>query len=144
MAKPRYGPTISRAGRYRVRMRVNTDPVMLEVADAAVEAGEVLLARVRPNVPDAAPFGVGLVTRGGVAGFALGKRIDHNTDVKTPRGFKPDRKGVDVAVGFSFPARFQETGTEKQPPRPFLGPAGLAHGPVLVSEIRSRFPRARV
>ena len=145
MAAAKYGPTISRAGRYRVRMRVNTDPVMLKAADAMIAAGEELLARTRPSVPDAAPYGAGLVTRGGVAGFALGKRVDHNTDVKRVRNFRPDRKGVDVAVGFTFPARFQEMGTEHQPARPFLGPSGLAHGPGLIqAHAKREFPKVRV
>jgi hypothetical protein len=141
---PKFGPTISRGARYRIRMRVNTDPVILEVADAMVDVGEQLLADVHPHVPDAAPYGQGLVTRGGVAGFALGKRIDHNTDVATPRRFKPDRQGADVAVGFSFPARFQETGTSRQSPHPFLGPAGLRMGPSLVRTVRERFPRVNL
>lgn len=136
---PRLGPTISRGGRYRVRMRVNTDPVILAVADALVAVGEDMLATVEPSVPDAAPFGQGLVTRGGVAGYVHGKRIDHNTDVKSPRHFRPNKNGMDVIVGFGFPARFQEAGTVHQPARPFLAPVGHAYGPRLGGMLHDGF-----
>jgi hypothetical protein len=75
------------------------------------------------DVPDQPPYGVGLVDRGGVISFVDGKRVGGDRAVtRRPRDLMT-RKGTTVAVGFSFPAKFQEMGTENQPARPFLTPA---------------------
>lgn len=76
------------------------------------------------DVPDAAPYGEGLVEGGGWLSYVDGKKVAGDPQVKRkPRDFKVRGQGVGVAVGFGFPARFQEMGTVNQPPRPFLTPA---------------------
>lgn len=78
--------------------------------------------------PDATPYGVGLVTRGGTMVYKGSKRLDvwslDGRAPKKPRKFRVAGMGGIVAIaGFSFPARFQEFGTSHNPPQPFLGPA---------------------
>jgi hypothetical protein len=71
--------------------------------------------------PDQTPYGEGLVDRGGFISYVDGKRVGGDADGK-PRQMRVRGQGIVVAVGFGFPAKFQEMGTENQPPRPFLTP----------------------
>lgn len=79
-----------------------------------------VLERVDP--PDAAPFGVGLVERGGLISYVDGKRVGGDADRK-PKSLRVRGQGVTVAVGFGFPGRFQEMGTVNHAAQPFLTPA---------------------
>jgi hypothetical protein len=89
-----------------------------------VLAMEVLRV-VKP--PDATPFGVGLVDRGGAIAYVDGKKVGGSApDVKKPKAMRVRGKGVVVGVGFGFPGRFQEVGTSHQPSRPFLTPAVMS------------------
>jgi hypothetical protein len=107
---------------------IDTQPAMLAVLDGLVAAGMQIIDSA--DVPDQPALGAGLVQRGGVAGWAYGKRVatmgDAADDVQKPRGFRTSSNGVDVIAGFTFPARFNERGTVHQPARPFLAPAFLA------------------
>lgn len=97
------------------------------------------------HVPDAAPFGEGLVEGGAFITYVDGKRIGGDPDAKKPRAFLVRGKGVGVAVGFGFPGRFQELGTVHQPPRPFLTPAVLdvvGDEGAVVGALRSAFASA--
>jgi hypothetical protein len=80
-------------------------------------AEEVLEATVIPY-----PEGPGHEHDGAYISYVDGKRVGGTTG-KKPKSFKVRGRGVSVAVGFGFPARFQEVGTVKQAARPFFGPA---------------------
>lgn len=98
------------------------------LAEGVEEIARTIVETADP--PDATPFGEGLVTSGGwlvyqgpnkVAGGSLA-----GTQPKKPRALRV--KGTTEIVGiagFSFPARFQETGTVDQPARPFLTPVAV-------------------
>lgn len=98
----------------------------LALADGIEEVARTIIETAKP--PDATPFGEGLVTEGGwlvydgskkVAGGSLG-----GNQPKKPRAFRVrGTVGITGIAGFGFPARFQETGTEHQPARPFFMPA---------------------
>ena len=92
----------------------------LGIAEGLEALARMALAETRP--PDAAPFGVGLIEGGGTISYVDGKKVGGDAD-KKPRGMKVRGQGVAVGVGFGFPARFVETGTVRQPARPFLSPA---------------------
>jgi hypothetical protein len=112
----------------RARARVVLARERLHELDLAMAAGLegnalAVLERVRP--PDATPFGEGLVDRGGFISYVGGKRVGGDAD-KKPEDMRVMGQGVVVGVGFSFPGRFQEMGTVRQPPRPFLTPAVMS------------------
>lgn len=112
--------------------RVVINRQALAELDLAIAEGFEAMAQealARADVPDAAPFGVGLVQEGGYISYVDGKRIGGTPGVKKPRAMKVRGRGVVVGVGFSFPARFNETGTVSQPARPFLTPAVMAVAP---------------
>lgn len=70
--------------------------------------------------------GKGLVERGGYISYLDGKKVGgRNVDAK-PKAMKVRGRGAVVGVGYGFPARFQEMGTVRQPPRPFLTPAVMS------------------
>ena len=59
--------------------------------------------------------------------YVDGKKVGQDQPgIRKPRDFKVRGQGVAVAGGYSFPARFNEMGTVRQPARPFLGPALMA------------------
>lgn len=101
----------------------------------------------RAKVPDQPLIGQGLVERGGFISYVYGKRVGGDADRK-PKTLRVG-KGTTVAVGYSFPARFNEMGTVHQPPRPFFLPAvvsvvgdsGVIYGALaeaLKGQLRSR------
>lgn len=108
------------------RPRVELNREALAELDLAMAHGlETMAAQVlaETDAPDATPFGQGLVDRGGWVSYVDGKRVGASAgDVKKPRAMRVRGQGVSVGVGYGFPARFQEMGTERQPPRPFLTP----------------------
>lgn len=67
----------------------------------------------------------GLVERGAFLSYLDGKKVggDWHLVKRKPQAFKVRGMGASVAVGYSFPARFNEMGTVRQPPRPFFTPA---------------------
>ena len=80
------------------------------------------LESTRP--PDAPPIGQGLVTSGDWVIYAKGKKVAGTG--KKPRGLKVRREYVVMALGWGFPARFNEAGTIRQPARPFATPPWMS------------------
>lgn len=111
----------------RGQARVEINREALHDLDLAMAKGlEALAFRVllETDPPDATPYGEGLVDRGGFVSYVDGKRVGASqADARKPRAFRVRGQGASVAVGYGFPGRFQELGTERQPPRPFLSPA---------------------
>jgi len=98
--------------------------IELAVADGLFElAKQVVLGA---EVPDAAPYGQGLIEGGGVISYVGKKRVGMAvtggaTAVKKPRRAKLG-KTITVIGGFGFPSRFVETGTSRMAAQPFLTP----------------------
>jgi hypothetical protein len=134
------GPRLSR----RDKVRLNTDPVFLAIADGlyalAMEIGEEAARRA----PDAPAYGQGLPLNWGANAWALGKKVAGDPKVQKPRAMRLDRNAAQAVVGFGFPARFNETGTVNQPARPFFGPVAIAavSGPRLPEVLSEHFPPA--
>lgn len=99
--------------------RATLDALTLGLADGLLALADAVVAAA--DVPDAPPSGVGLVEAGGTLAYVAGKRVGGTA--RKPRALKVKGRGVVVAGGFGFPARFQEIGTVNQPARPFLTPA---------------------
>ena len=77
----------------------------------------------RVVVPDAAPYGEGLIERGGWISYSDGKKVGESTSgVRKPRDMRVRGRGIAVGVGFTFPGRLVETGTVNYPPRPWFAP----------------------
>ncbi len=87
--------------------------------DAMEALGQRFLEVVRP--PDAPPLGQGLVQTGDWGVWADGKKVAGTAP--KPRSVRVKQYGVILIAGFGFPARFNEIGTIRQPPRPFVTPA---------------------
>lgn len=118
---------MARQGGSRVKInRQAVDQLDLAMADGAFEvAKEIVLAA---DVPDAAPYGEGLILRGGALGYVGGKQIaawsKEGVRPRKPRGFRVAKSnGPQAIAGFSFPGRFLERGTSKMGAQPFLTPA---------------------
>ncbi len=93
------------------------------IADGLLAVGQRTLDLA--DVPDAPPYGVGLVKAGAYVVYIKGKKVGGNATLR-----RVDKSGIVLYVGFGSPdpkkapyARFQEMGTVKQPARPFLTPA---------------------
>jgi len=99
--------------RYIARMRRNHE-------EALREAGQLFLDTAR--VPDAPPYGQGLVD----TGFA---------DVER------SRDGARLEMGFGFPSRFLEKGTIKMRAQPFITPAAEDTVPQIPGIIRRKHRR---
>lgn len=120
------------SGAHRMILNRSTlDAITLATGDAMFEMTKAVVASADP--PDATPFGVGLVTTGGVAVWVRGRKIaEWSTDgsaVKPPRAARVSKQGVIAIGGYGFPGRFQELGTVKQQADPFLTPALMAEQP---------------
>jgi hypothetical protein len=129
--------------------RAAVDQIILATADGLFELGKKIVADA--DVPDAAPYGVGLVQGGGVIAFVGNKRVavwsKTGDSVKKPRAAKLSPKGsmgVTVVFGYGFPGRFQEAGTIHQPSKPFLTPSALATLPAAEDLIRAAWYKSGV
>lgn len=129
--------------------RAAVDQIILATADGLFELAKAIV--MAADVPDAAPFGVGLVQGGGVIAFVGNKRVGvwskTGDTVKKPRAAKLSPKGSDgvtVVFGYGFPGRFQEAGTIKQAGHPFLTPAALATIPEAEGYIRAAWYKSGV
>lgn len=105
------------------------DEVTGGIADGLFDLARAIVRVAEANAPDAAPFGEGLVERGGAVAY-VGRRRVHETrgpdgsTVKKPRREARLNPGEVMAVaGFGFPARFQELGTVHHRAQPFFTPA---------------------
>ena len=116
------------------------DAVRLGVADGLYDLGHAVVWNARP--PDAEPYGVGLITRGGVMAWVDGKIVAREgKDGKAPRkprALRLARPGITICVGWGFPARFVELGTILHAAQPFLTPAFYAELPSAERYIRPR------
>lgn len=90
-------------------------------ADGLGDIGQAAVKGADP--PDATPYGVGLVTSGAWGVWAGGKKVEGTAE--KPRSERLNRQGLTMFAGFDFPGRFQETGTSRQPARPFFTPSIL-------------------
>lgn len=109
------------------------------------DIGQRILALGVGKIPDATPFGEGLVTTGDYGVWADGKKVAGTA--RKPRGAKVAR-GVTLIVGYGFPGRFQSLGTVDIAPNPdwFITPINEVvpgAGAFLKPEIQKRLGRAR-
>ncbi len=149
MAAPSARTLSNRAARMVVN-RAAIDQIILATADGLFELGKSIIQSAK--VPDAAPFGVGLVQGGGVIAFVGDKRVaawstGPELPFTKPRAAKLSPKGSDgvtIIFGFGFPGRFQEQGTIDQPARPFLTPATMATLPEAEDRIRAAWFKSGV
>ena len=111
--------------------KVSTRVVINRKALTAIREGEVagmerlalaVLATANPNVPDAPPYGEGLVVEGDYGIWADGKKVAGGAS--KPRSLRT-KEGVTMITGYPFPMRFYEEGTVHQPARPVVTPAVL-------------------
>lgn len=106
--------------------RSRFEELALAIADGLGDWARGVIESANP--PDAAPFGEGLVTRGGVLVYIGDKKVGGwGTDgrqPKKPRAFRvKGTTAIHVVAGFGFPAMFQEFGTINHGAQPFLTPA---------------------
>ncbi len=106
--------------------RTMFDAITLGFADGLAVMAQNILDASAPFVPDAPPYGVGLVDTGGFGVWAHGKKVDG--DARKPKGqIGAKEKGqVVMVVGYGWPGHYAEHGTIKEPARPFLTPGALA------------------
>jgi hypothetical protein len=97
------------------------DALLLGVADGLLAVADEIIATAQPDVPDAEPFGRGLVTTGGTVAYLDGKKV--GGAATKPRSARIPKSGIAAFAGYGFPARFQELGTVNHPPQPFATPA---------------------
>lgn len=122
--------------------REAVEAIRLGYADGLQAVGEAILERTRPVVPDAPSYGVGLVDTGQAVTYVDRKKVAGQGSA--PRGSVPKELGT--VVGYGFPGRFNEVGTVKQPPRPFLTPGFAATaaegGDMITAAMTARLRRA--
>ena len=113
------------AGRVTAKTIVNRQ-ALTSIRGRFVDGMDAIGAKVidvaTPHVPDAPPYGKGLVERGGYAVWSDGQKVAGAA--AKPRGEVP-KVGVTLMVGYDFPARFLEEGTIYITPRPWVTPAML-------------------
>jgi hypothetical protein len=123
--------------------RAALDAITLATADGLFELGQAIINEA--NVPDAPPYGQGLVEGGGVIAYVKGatgsaKKVATTTvggkQIRKPRAARLGR-GATVIFGYGFPGRFVEFGTIDTPAHPFLTPSLLAHVPDAGDYIRA-------
>lgn len=120
------------ATKARVKLnRSRMNEVQAALADGVAVFLEACAQEASGRAPDATPQGVGLVDAWGWMVYVNGKKVadgsGDGTVVKPPRDLRISRTaGIAGAIGFGFPARFQEIGTAHQPARPFLSPAVMS------------------
>lgn len=94
------------------------DAIRAGIVDAMEAMGQRVLSVAR--VPDAPPYGQGLVETGDFGVWSDGKKVAGGAS--KPKGVTVKR-GATLIVGFGFPGRFVELGTVKMAAQPFLTPA---------------------
>ena len=125
--------------------RAAFDEITLAVADGAFEIAKAVVNGA--DVPDAAPYGEGLVQGGAALAFVGSKRVGvfskTGASVKKPKDAKLS-KGITIIGGYGFPGRFVESGTIHAAPHPFLTPALLAILPDAEGYIKAAAIRHRI
>lgn len=114
------------ARRSRVELnRAALDTVRRGLADGVFDLAVAVRAEAERRAPDAPPTGEGLVASGGAAVWTDGRKTHESGSgtVERPRELRTGAGRITAAVGFTFPGRFQETGTVHHAAQPFLTPA---------------------
>jgi hypothetical protein len=115
--------------------RAALDAIRGGFVDSMGDIGARVVEIAKPHIPDAEPFGQGLVTTGDWAVWADGKKVA-GTAAKPKRAIV--KKALVLIVEWGFPGRFQELGTVNMAASPFATPAMLA---VLPDAARYMKPR---
>lgn len=111
----------------RVKMnRKSIDNVRLAIADGTAAIGKAII--LAADVPDAEPYGVGLVVEGGTLTYVGGKKVgswhQSGEEPRKPKAMKVRGKDtIQTATGWSFPAHLLEFGTVRMGAQPFATPA---------------------
>lgn len=112
--------------------RAALDAIDAGLTDGVFDIARAILRVAEQRVPDAPPYGEGLVDRGGAAVWANGRKVAEVTSgpdgkVDKPRGLVLKRAGAAIVgvVGFGFPAMFVELGTVNMRAEPFLTPSAI-------------------
>jgi hypothetical protein len=125
--------------------RAAFDAITLAVADGAFELAKGVVNGA--TVPDAAPYGEGLIEGGAAIAFVGSKRVGvfskTGASVKKPRAAKLT-KGITVIGGYGFPGRMVESGTVHMGAQPFLTPELMATLPDAQNFIKAACERHRV
>jgi hypothetical protein len=88
------------------------------IADGFIAVAERALELAAPNVPDAPPYGVGLVKTGAYVVYANGRKVGGKGSLR-----RKEKKGIVMYAGYGFPMHLYELGSVHQPPRPVFAPA---------------------
>lgn len=128
--------------------RRELDRVTEAEADGLAALARDVIDEAASNAPDATPYGVGLVTGGGLVAYANGKQIESwaaRGSADTPKSVKgATNRGLVVAAGFRFPAHLQELGTIRHGSQPFLAPSLSRHVPRAATYIGDEIRRKGV
>jgi hypothetical protein len=126
------------AGRRVELNRSVLDAITLATADGLFEMAKA--AVFEASVPDAPPYGTGLLQGGGAVAWVRGKKVATTTiggkQIKAPRGAGVSRMGIVAAGGYGFPGHLVEFGTVKMGAEPFLTPSLMAVAPDAVEFVR--------
>ena len=102
--------------------RKAVDGITLAAADGAFAVAKAVLEVA--VVPDAEPYGVGLIQGGGAIVYANGKKVDGTTiggrQIPKPRKVNVKDYPVVAIAGYGFPARLVHFGTVRMRGQPFL------------------------
>ena len=134
--------------RKMVLNRAAVDQIILATADGLFELGKSIVNNAK--VPDAAPYGEGLVQGGAAVAYVGYKRVGEwsktGDPVAKPRRARltPAADSSTVIFGYGFPGRFQEQGTVKQAAKPFLTPETMAEVPQAEGFIRAAWYKSGV
>lgn len=122
------------------------DEITRATADGLFELAKAIISGA--DVPDATPFGEGLVDQGGVIAYVDRKPVASYSTGADPTVKKPRAArlgpGVVIIAGYGFPGRFQESGTVHQPARPFLTPKLMADLPDAAGFVRAALAKHKV
>ena len=123
MAKPR------RVSKRVALYRETVDAMLLGMLDGGQAAGEAIVARATPSVPDRPPYGRGLIDSGTAVTYLDGKVVAGPAPgrIRAGRGAAPKASGT--VVGWGFPGRFLNNGTIYISPRNWVTPAFVAELP---------------
>lgn len=117
----------------RVKLnRKSVDNVRLAIADGTAAIGKAIIEAA--DVPDAEPYGVGLVVEGGTITYVGGKKVgswhQSGDEPRKPKALRVRGSDtIQTAAGWSFPAHLLEFGTVNMPAQPFATPARNAVEP---------------
>lgn len=130
---------MKRKGKVRVELNRRELRRMGKVHERGTEGFcRAVLATAR--VPDAPPYGQGLIETGD---YVVRRGRDRVAGSGDDEGRLSGGRGVNAAVGWGFPAHFLEFGTIKMRPHPFITPAALEVEPRKDAYLRDANRRTR-